>query len=109
MDDMVLNQIEAGIKRVMADPVLKSELAGWTRTVALKVERNYYTIHVEKNSINVSPGKTRGVEVEIRLDKPTFIDIVTGKMSLSAAYLRGFLKFKGEVMASDITRLQKLL
>ncbi len=109
MADDVLVKIEAGIQRVLSDPVLRGELAGWRRIVSLKVERNYYTILVEDNSISVSPGKTRSSEVEIRLDKATFMDIVTGKVSFTAAYLRGLLAFKGEVLASDITRLQKLL
>ncbi len=109
MGDDVLEKIEAGIQRVLAEPALRGELAGWTRTVAIKVERDYYTIRVENNSISVLREKTRSPDVEIRLDRPTFMDIATGKLSFTAAYLRGLLAVKGEVKASDITRLQKLL
>jgi putative sterol carrier protein len=109
MDDLVLNQIEAGIKRVMADPVLKGELAGWKRTVLIKVDRDQYTIRVENDVISVAREKARNPDVEIKLKKATFMEIVTGKLPFTTAYLRGLLEVKGDVKASDITRLQKLL
>ncbi len=109
MDDAVLNQIQAGIKRVMADPVLKGELSGWKRTVLIKVDRDHYTIQVENDVMSVAREKARKFDVEVRLDKATFMEIATGKLPFTAAYLRGLLEVKGDVKASDITRLQKLL
>src|SRR5712692_11465025 len=109
MDDPVLNQIEAGIKRVMADPVLKGELSGWKRTVSIKIDRDHYVIRVENDVISVAREKARKFDVEVKLDKSTFMDIVTGKLPFTTAYLRGLLEVKGDVKASDITRLQKLL
>ncbi len=109
MDDAVLNQIQAGIERVMADPALKGELSGWKRTVIIKVDRDHYTIHVENDAITVAHEKARKFDVEVRLDKATFNEIATGKLPFTTAYLRGLLEVKGDVQASDITRLQKLL
>ncbi len=109
MDDIVLNQIEAGIGRVMADPVLKAELSGWKRTVRIKVDRDHYTIRVENDVISVTREKARKFDVEVRLDKATFMEIASGKLPFTTAYLRGLLEVKGDVQASDITRLQKLL
>jgi putative sterol carrier protein len=109
MDDLVLNQIEAGIRRVMADPVLKSELSGWKRTVAIKVDRDHYTINVENDVMSVAHEKARKPDVEVKLNKATFMEIATGKLPFTTAYLRGLLEVKGDVKASDITRLQKLL
>jgi len=109
MGDEVLEKIEAGIQRVLADPALKSELAGWTRTVALRVDRDDYTICIENSSMSVVREKARSPDVEIRVDKATFMDIASGKLSFTAAYLRELLSVKGDVRASDITRLQKLL
>ena len=109
MDDLVLNQIEAGISRVMADPVLKSELSGWKRTVLFKVDRDHYTIQVENDLISVACEKARKPDVEIKLSKATFLEIATGKLPFTTAYLRGLLQVKGDVKASDIKRLQKLL
>ena len=109
MDDVVLAQIEAGIKRVMADPVLKSELSGWKRTVSIKVDGDHYTIQVENGVISASHEKARKFDVEVKLGKSTFMEIVTGKLQFTTAYLRGLLEVKGDVKASDITRLQKLI
>lgn len=109
MEDVVLNQIEAGIKRVMADPVLKGELSGWKRMVLIKVDREHYTIQVENGVISVAHEKARKFDVEIKLGKSTFMEIVNGKLPFTTAYLRGLLEVKGDVKASDITRLQKLL
>ncbi len=109
MQDSVLEQIEAGIRRVMADPALRDELTGWNRTVLIKVERDCYMIRVENNTIVARREKPRNHDVEIRLDRPTFMEIVSGKLSFTAAYLRGRLSVKGDVQASDIARLQKLI
>lgn len=109
MTDVVLEQIEAGIRRVLADPVLRSKLNGWKRTVSIIVERDHYTIRVDNESISALREKARKFDVEICLDKTTFMDIATGKLPFTTAYLRGLLKVKGDVQASDITRLQKLL
>ena len=93
----------------MADPTLKGELAGWKRTVVVKVEGDSYTIRVENGSITATRGKTRRFDVEVRVSKSTFTDIVAGKLPFTTAYLRGLLTVRGDVQASDITRLQKLL
>ncbi len=109
MGDVVLEKIQAGIQRVMSNQALKGELEGWTRTVLVKVARENYTIRVENGSITAAREKTRRFDVEVRVDKSTFMDIATGKLPFTAAYLRGLLSVKGDVQASDITRLQKLL
>ncbi len=109
MNDIVLEQIEAGIRRVLADPALKGELTGWKRTVVIKVDRDSYTIRVENGSITVIREKTRHFDVEVRVNKSTFMEIAGGKLPFTRAYLRGLLTVRGDVQASDITRLQKLL
>jgi putative sterol carrier protein len=109
VSDIVLEQIQAGIRRVLADPALKEELAGWKRTVLLNVEGTSYTIRVENESMTVAREKAKNRDVEVRLKKQTFKEIAEGRLPFTTAYLRGQLEVKWEVKASDITRLQKLL
>lgn len=109
MIDDILDQIQAGIRRVLADPTLRSELTGWTRTVLMKVDSHNYTIKVENGSITALREKTRHFDVEVRLNKTTFMEIAAGRVPFTTAYLRGLLTVKGDVQASDISRLQKLL
>ncbi len=109
LPDVILEAIEAGIRRVMSESALRQELSGWDRLVLIKVGGDYYTIRVENSVISARREKVRGADVEIRLDEATFREVASGRLSFTTAYLRGRLVVKGDVQASDITRLQKLL
>lgn len=109
MTDEVLELIQAGIRRVMENPTLKEELGGWKKTVLIKVGRDFYTIRVSENTITAAREKERKHDVEIQLDEQTFMQIAKRTLPFTTAYLRGLLTVKGDVQASDINRLQKLL